>query len=347
VKRIALLLVVVAAGCGGGSSIGSEPDFSEPAAMMLRLSDLPPGFRYGDDRGCNEIGTTEGQNPELDAFLIETRPRTCLGDFSREWGGEPTIVQTALFLFDSDDDARRAWGMRAALFRRFAGIYVTAPRGDGEEIAFDSRGVLRRGAGEAWRDGSLVAVVYEEGLAGQRGREFARDLAEKQRHWIESPSDPSVEDDREIGLEDPAIAIPVYWLGREFRPAGLPELTLDNSEHLRGSGPGSEVRIDYEADGGGVTLELWTLQAWKRFSATRLGRLFSGPSCGPRTEISVPGGRAEICGGPNRWFAHVRYSDLVVAVNMPHATTSAAVPGRGPYNARDGMEAVVKGLRRR
>jgi hypothetical protein len=355
VKLLALMLAAVAAGCGGESSIGSEPDFSEPAAMMLRLSDLPHGFRYGDARGCNEIGTTEGQKPELDKFLIEARPRTCFGDFSREWGGEPAIVRTALFLFDSDDDAGRAWAMRAALFRSFAGIYVTTPHGGGDQIAFDSRGALKRGAGEAWRDGHLVVAIYEEGLAGDPGREFAREIAEKQRHWIDSPSDPTVEDDREIGLEDPAIAIPVYWLGREFRPDGLPDLTLYNSEHLRDSGPGNEVKIDYEADGGGVTLDLWAPEEWRKFRATRLGRLFSTSRCASRSEVLVAGARAEIyggrageCGGePNRWLANVHYRDVVVAVNMPYGTMSAATPGSGPYNSREGMEAVVRGLRRR
>jgi len=355
VKRLALLLAALAAGCGGESPLGSEPNFSEPAAMMLRLSDLPQGFRYGDDRGCNEIGTTEGQKPELDEFLIETRPRTCLGNFSREWGGEPTIVQTALFLFDSDEDASRAWEMRAALLRSFAGIFITTPRGGGEQIAFDSRGVLKRGAGEAWRDGRLVVAVYEEGLAGGPGRVFARDIAEKQRHWIESPSDPSAEDDREIGLEDPAIAIPVYWLGREFQPAGLPGLTLYGSEHLRGSGPGNEVKIDYEADGGGVTLDLWMPEAWERFKTTRLGRLFWRSRCARRSEVSVAGARAEIYGGragdcrgePDHWLATVHYPDVVVAVNMPYGTMSADTPGSGPYNSREGMEAVAKGLRRR
>jgi hypothetical protein len=361
VKRLALLLVLLAAGCGDDASeLGSEPDLAEPAAMMLRLSDLSAGFRYGDDRGCGDAWTTEGDDPELDEFLLDTRPRICIGDFSREWGGEPRTIQTALFVFDSEDDARRAWEVRQTLFENMAGILVTdelGGPGHGAEgqAAFDSKGVNFPGAGEAWRDGRLVVVVYQEGLAGDEGRDFAADLAEKQRSRIESPSDPRGEEDREVGLEDPAIAIPVYWLGREFSPEGLPRLTLYRGDHLRGKPPGNEVTIEYEAADGNVTLDLWKPEAWREFTATPLGKLFWSSPCTRRTEVEVAAGRAEIYGAyagecrgePNRWLAHVHYDELVVAVNMAYGEAAAGVPGRGRYNSREGMEAVVRGLERR
>jgi hypothetical protein len=329
-KRLTLLLVVLAAGCGGESLDSGGPDLSEPEAMMLRLSDLPEGFRYGDEQGCGELGTTDGRDPELDTFVLETRPSACFSDFSREWGGPPARAQTALLLFDSADDARRAWSFRKALFSRFARIFFSTERGMRQGVAFDSRGLLQRGAGEAWRDDRLVVAVYEEGLRGEAGRDFARDLAEKQRDRIESPSDPTEEDDREIGLEDPAIDIPVYWLGRELEPEGLPTLELDRGEHLRGGGAGSEVRVDYRADGGGVTLDLWKPEAWERSKKVL---------CGRRTKLRVEGGRAEIygcTGEPERSFAHVYYGEVVLV----------ATPD-GAYNSRAGVEAVVRGLKRR
>jgi hypothetical protein len=329
-RRLALLLVAVAAGCGGESLESDAPDLSEPEAMMLRLSDLPEGFRYGDEQGCGELGTTDGRDPELDAFVLDTRPLACFSDFSREWGGPPARAQTALLLFESDDDARRAWSFRKALFGRFARIYFSTERGLSYGVAFDSNGLLQRGAGEVWRDERLVVAVYEEGLAGRAGRDFARELAEKQRDRIESPSDPTEEDDREIGLEDPAIDIPVYWLGREFEREGLPKLELDRGEHLRGDGGGSEVRIEYQADGGGVTLDLWKPEAWARSERT---------SCGRRSEVRVEGGRAEVygcTGEPERWLAHVYYGEVVLVARPD-----------GEYNSRAGVEAVVRGLKRR
>lgn len=354
-RRLGLLLVLLAAGCGGESAVSDEPDLSEPEAMMLRLSDLPEGFRYGDDRGCGDIATTEGGVRELDEFLLETRPRWCFAEFSREWGGSPRTVESALFLFDSDDDARRAWELRETLFARMAAIYFTRERGHGDAIAFDSKGEYLRGAGEAWRDGRLVVAVYEEGLSGDDGRDFASDVAERQRHRIESPSNPVREDDREIALEDPAIAIPVYWLGREFEPDGLPTLTLYRGDHLRGDGPGNEVKIDYEADQGTVTLDLWKPDAWTRFKDTRLGKISWSAPCARRTELKVEGGRAEIYGGhskgcdgePDHWLAHVYYDEVVVAVNMAYCYTCGGRSPTDPYNTREGMAAVVRGLKRR
>jgi hypothetical protein len=361
VKRLAILLVLLAAGCGDDASdLGSEPDLAEPAAMMLRLSDLPAGFRYGDDRGCGDAWTTEGDDPELDEFLLDAGPRSCIGDFSREWGGEPRAVQTALLIFDSEDDARHAWEVRQTLFENVAGIRITdelGGPGHGAEgqAAFDSKGINFPGAGEAWRDGRIVVVVYQEGLDGDEGRDFAADLAEKQRSRIESPSDPRREDDREIGLEDPAIAIPVYWLGREFAPEGLPELELYRGDHIRGKDAGQEVKIDYDTKGSSVTLDLWKPEAWRQFTTTRLGRLFWSSPCARRTEFEVAGGRAELYGAyagacrgePNRWLAHVYFDEVVVAVNMAYGEAAADAPGRGRYNSHEGMEAVVRGLRRR
>jgi hypothetical protein len=263
VKLPLALVLVLLAGCGGESPFDDEPDLSEPAGMMLRLSDLPAGFRYGDDGRCGELATTDGDHPELDEFLVEARPRWCVGDFAREWGGPPRNVDTALFVFDSDESATRAWKFRRPLFDNFARIRLTTERTRGDAVAFDSQGLQQFGAGEAWRDGRLVVAVYEEGLAGERGREFARALAAKQRARIESPSDPQEEADREFALEDPALEIPVYWLGRRFAPPGLPELTLERAEYLRASGL-NDVTIDYAGEGGSVTLELWRPEQWRR-----------------------------------------------------------------------------------
>jgi hypothetical protein len=262
VKLLLAAALLLLAGCGGESQIGAEPDLSEPAAMMLRLSDLPAGFRYGDDGGCGDHATTDGHHPKLDEFLFDARPRWCVGDFTREWGGPPRNVSTAVFLFDSDSEAGRAWEFRRPLFDRLARIRLTNERARGETVAFDSEGLQQLGAGEAWHDGRRVVAVYEEGLAGEAGRRFAHTLAVKQRARIESPSSPQEEHDRELALEDPALGIPVYWLGRRFAPPGLPVLTLERAEYVRDA-PGREVEIDYAGEGSRVALHLWRAEEWR------------------------------------------------------------------------------------
>lgn len=299
--RVAAALLVLA-GCGGESRIGDEPDLSEPAAMMLRLSDLPAGYRYGDDGECGELATTDGRHDELDELLVEARPRWCVGDFAREWGGPPRNVSTALFLFDSEEQASRAWRFRRPLFDHFARIRLTTERTRGETVSFESEGLQQFGAGEAWRDGRIVVVVYEEGLAGEAGRDFAGELAAKQRARIESPSHPQEEVDRELALEDPALELPVYWLGRRFAPEGLPVLTLVRADYVRDA-PRNEVEIAYAGDEGGVTLFLWSPEKWSR-AESRL--------------------------------TAVRFDEVVVAVQAT-----------GAYESTEGVNAVVKGLRRR
>jgi hypothetical protein len=355
VRRLLLLgAAVLVAGCGSESpeTGGREPPRLE--AAMLRLADLPAGFHYGDDRGCGEVGTTEGSLPALDDFIIETRPRACFGEFSRAYGAEPGQVLTALFLFESDADAERAWERREQLLGSYNSIFITKERARGEVVEFDSRGLNAPGAGETWRDGRLIVAVYEEGLTGDPGRRFARDLAETQRRRIDSPSEPVAkqEDDREVGLDDPAIAVPVYWLGREFAPERLTPLELYRGDHLGGAGPGNEVKIDYQGERASVTLDLWKPTDWKNFKTTRLGKMIWSSPCARRSDLKAEGGRAEIYGGyskrcegePDHWLAHVYYPEVVVAVNMSYCYMCGGRSSTDPYNSREGMEAVVRGL---
>ena len=267
---------------------------------------------------------------------------------------EPGQVLTALFLFESDADAERAWERREQLLGSYNSIFITRNGPEARSSSSTRAASTTPGAGETWRDGRLIVAVYEEGLTGDPGRSFARDLAEKQRRRIDSPSEPVAkqEDDREVGLEDPAIAVPVYWLGREFAPERLPPLELYRGDHLGGSGPGNEVKIDYQGERASVNLDLWKPADWKTFKTTRLGKMIWSSPCARRSELRVVGGRAEIYGGygqgcegePDHWLAHVYYPEVVVAVNMSYCYMCGGRSSTDPYNSRAGMEAVVRGL---
>jgi hypothetical protein len=142
---------------------------------MLRLGDFPAGYVYGDDRGCGVGGTTEGTQPEVDKFLIETRPSICFGELTRSWGGPSQVVRTALFRFRKDADAERAWELRKPLFDAYVGISLTTEHsGEDDAVAFDSKGLNYPGAGEAWRDGRLVAAGVRGGRERRAGPQVRR-----------------------------------------------------------------------------------------------------------------------------------------------------------------------------
>jgi hypothetical protein len=131
--------------------------------MMLRLADLPKGYRGGDDVGCGQFVSTEGASPDLDTFLSETRPRACTAEFNRAWGDGARSVQSSLLIFESPEAARRGWDLRSGLFRHLGGIFLSEEfdadgRGD-EAVRFESEGLNEAGAGVAWLDGRLLAVV--------------------------------------------------------------------------------------------------------------------------------------------------------------------------------------------
>jgi hypothetical protein len=355
-RIVVFLAVALLAGCGGDS--GSGTGLSDPEEAMLRPADLPAGYVQGDDYGCGPFGSSEGASPRVDDFVRETRPRGCVGEFRSAWR-DRGLVRSALFSFDSEEDASSGWSLRRELFLRFGGVSISeelASDGPGDEaVRFEG---APGGAGVAWRDGRVLAVVYAEGLGREAGRRLAAELARKQERRIHSP-EPVADTDpgREVGLDDPSITVPVYWLGREFAPGDLPRLELYEGVHLVGEdGPGNELKIDYQGEGVGLHLDLWRPAAWERFKMTRLGRMVWDSDCARRSDVQVDGGRAVIYGGysadcpqsePDHWLAHVYLDGVVVTVNMAYCYACAGRSADDPYNSRRGMEAVVRGLRRR
>jgi hypothetical protein len=110
---------------------------------------------------------------------------------------------------------------------------------------------------------------------------------------------PDAERGREVALDDPSLAVPVYWR-REFEPPGLPGLELYEGVHLAGEhGPGNEVKLDYQGEGlrFGVSIDLWQPSTWNRFKATRLGRMVRDSPCARRSDVRLRQGRATIYGG--------------------------------------------------
>jgi hypothetical protein len=375
--------LLIVSGCGNGTADrGDEIGRSDARLITLRLSDLPRGFRIGDDSGCGGLDV-EGASEKLADFVIAERPSGCWTEFNYVWGtaaAVPQLVETSAVIFDATKAAERGFGLRRDLLALTVGLGQIEEEGDApglgqRSIVFSTRNALvagqihRPGVGVVWRWGNLMNIVFEGGLAGEQGREVVLDLARKQQARAEHPTPISQTDtdDRDVSLDQPGLDLPVYWLGREFDPPGkLPPLELGNAVTLTpGGGPGSAIKIDYGAKGAGagVTLDLWGPEAWKRFKGTRLGRMVWSWPCTDAKKLLLPEGRAVIYGGyaeparepcpsahHDRFLAHVYLDAVVVAVNMPYCYSCARRLREGvadPYNSLGGMEAVLKDLRRR
>jgi len=375
------LLPALLLGCGGSSATGAEAAALDPAELTLRLSDLSGGYQRGDDSGCGIGG--ERAPARVAALVASRRPAACAAEFERLYQpagsvtrNPPLIISVAL-VFAAEEGARAGFALGRELIEYLTGA-VRLQKRTGARIGAAARvfsgGALVRGrAGQPasfvlWRSGSVVAIVLVGGLGGEEGRQAALRLARKQQARIENPLPVSAdeEDDREVALDNPAIGIDVYWLGRNFAPGGdLPALTLADTfgPITPGGGPGNVIKIDYRADEPrvlGITLDLWRPAAWKRFLGTRLGRLVWDSPCARVRTVALPKGRAVIYSGYgvepaacssapfDRFLAHVYLAGVVVAVNMPYCYTCAPrFGGSDPYNSAQGMEAIARALERR
>ena len=378
---VCLALLPVLLGCGGSSATGAEAAALDPAELTLRLSDLSGGYQRGDDSGCG-IGV-EGAPPRLAALVVDRRPTACVEEFEqlyrplRSVAGNPPLIKSIALVFADEEGARAGFALGRELVEYTTGARRLQERTNARIGAatrvFSAEALVRGRAGQPasvvlWRSRSVVAIVLAGGVGGEGGRQAALRLARKQQGRIANP-EPIVadeENDREVALDNPAIGIDIYWLGRSFAPGGdLHELTLADTfgPITPGGGPGNVVKIDYGAAQPrerGITLDLWRPAAWKRFLGTRLGRLVWGSPCARARTVALPKGRAVIhsgygvepaaCSGApfDRFLAHVYLPGVVVAVNMPYCYTCAPrFGGSDPYNSLQGMETIVRALERR
>jgi hypothetical protein len=196
-----------------------------------------------------------------------------------------------------------------------------------------------------------------------------------------TPSPAAPYDDLDLApLDDPAVGLPVYWLGQRFEPDDtLPALVLTQvaGPALPGGGPAdSRAALDYAATtsaaSGNIRLQLLRRSDWDNWVArdpasdtfATLYHLFWDSPCAQREEIALADGEAVIyssyqaladpmvttCpGGPfDRFLALVFIADTVVLVNAPIALEdSRPTASSSPYNSLAGMRAIVRGLQPR
>jgi hypothetical protein len=302
VALVAVVLVIVKATSGGGRV--------QPEDIVLRLSDLPAGFKMGDDTACGPLGT-EGMGPQLKALTLQDHPLACYRQFERPHvSGDPgrvELIESTAVIFSSGTRASAALasleGLLQYLGTESAGSATTQVQiGDESrtllvrELNSDEKGILI-----AWRSGPVLSYVRIGGLPSGNPLDYAADLARIQQARVlhPVPASPADTDDRAAALDRPALGVPVYWLGLDAAPSGtLPGLKLARSEGpiARGSGPGHSVQIEYEADPGkvAVILTIWRRDAWDSYLGSQLGDLATAPPCHQPRVIQLADRRIEV-----------------------------------------------------
>jgi len=358
-STLALLL-----GCSGSTERGAQATV-DPQAAVLHAGDLPRGYREGDDTVCGIPSATEGDWPQLESLFWETQPNACAIELQRIWApepGQPGGVTSAAFVFSNAEDAERGYGAQVELLRFTASL--DARRNQDAELGDEAQLVRGDGLNDpatavVWRSGSVVALLAVE----PADEDAALDLARHQQDLIEGGSKPAPPVDAlELELDDPGLAVPVYWLGRTFDPGeGLPPIVL---REIYASGGAS---LDYSAADpnrhGGVSLVLSPPASWQTWRRNPVGRLVWDSPCARKTTVLLASGHAEIFEGygasrplkepcptsePDRVVAHIYLDRVVVTVNMPNCYRCAAAgPDRNPYETVAGMTAVARGLKLR
>jgi hypothetical protein len=196
----------------------------------------------------------------------------------------------------------------------------------------------------------------------------AAELAPLQQAHIRkaNPYTKAERSDAEVGLDDPAIEIPVYWLGRTFRPGGgLPPNRLFQSGYLGealpeepvGMGSAEAPQPPLIVDYRNIRLDTWTPETWHVFADSATAKVITTWKCTQTRTVTIPGGSATIFGGykedyarcpkraPSAFTAWVDVAGVKVVVNSPPA--SDFIETVNPYGSFKGMEAIVGALRER
>lgn len=313
--RLALLaaVLVVAVALAGLVVLSSSDEAPEPVPLeqtLIRLSDLPAGYSIGDDSGCGAL-TPEGRPPALDAILGMNFPPVCSIELQRPHRdqGPHSIVSAAVEL-PSVDTASQVMTVLPELGRRVIGTAIDLESEpydfeDGAAIMeFRDVNTQEEGIVLGWRSGGRINLISVAGDAQPDILTFTRGLADVQqkRAGKAEPLKPQDTDDRTVALDRSDLGVQVYWLGLDFAPAGLTQMTLHEAfgPMPAGSSPGNKVKIDYRrADGdprpdAGIHLAIWLPGDWNAFVGTELGDLSTQPPCGEPQVIQLSDRRIEI-----------------------------------------------------
>jgi len=372
---LALALVLLAA---PPAEAGGEPSGALLTAgeeTVLRLHDLPPGYRIGDDSGCGALSpSTEGETPgpagrRYLRWIATYWPEGCFYEYEQLFrvpnhGPAPPQVEAETTNTPSEAAAARGFELFTALIERrvWRERETVAVSPGTEGVLIRSRDQLvagktgQPGSFILWRYGSLIAVVSAEGGSPRRNDRAVLRFAQIQQSRLEAPTPYTEEeqDDAEVALDDPTIGFPIYWVGSEFAPGhGVPPTALEDA-FTRYGPPGIKTELWYED----FDISSWTEASWKRFAASALGPVNLHARCTSEEPLALPDGSAMVyatfdrrfrrcpTGKPDRFFAIARLGRMVVGVNLSNCLKCR--PGAsGPYGSRQAVVAILRALKMR
>lgn len=381
-KRMLLLAAVLVVGAiavalrQGTSSASRVPE--DPAErMVLRLHDLPLGyflldFSEGAERPfeCEELRPAD-PGPRLKSFVQRFAPQGCLGFYLRAYRipgtASAAVVATGAMDVGSAEAAQTGFELAPNLLaklteERLEEVPPAQTVGDAARLFHWKHAPTyfrnsRLGSFFVWRSGGVLAAVFASAGSLATSDRVVMELAQHQQTHVENPT-PYTKAERnasEIGLDDPALKLPVHWLGRNFDPGhGLPVARLEGGEAAAKpyALPQQKLRLRYSKN---LYLNSWTSKGWKRFLETPASRIMRTWRCTESTELEIPGGHARVFAAqgrdfetcpdrpPKLFFAFAYLGGTVTAVNFVSCPGCEQVP-YGAYNSLRGMKEVVRGL---
>jgi hypothetical protein len=384
--RSLILLVAAAVVLGGTAAAAARTADPNQTQLILRLSDLPPGYlnvalqeEQNDETYCARLTDPEDTPPRLARFVRRYHPRGCIGGYSSLYtvpGQEvaPPLVGTGVMALGSRRAADAGWAVVPVLLGRLLNNRVPrelpAPARIGKATRLFHSKSLTRESGRttsflAWRSGNTIANVMVGADSFAEGDRIAAELARRQQAHIRKPTRYTGAErfDGDVPLDDPALEVPVYWLGLDFKPGhGLPPNRFFDGYALNPYAPTGESSIGTEEAPGSVlglrysnfAVDSWSAQTWPLYLQAPVSSVLTAWHCTQTRTLALPnGGSATIYGGyrrdykrcpdkaPSAFTAWAEIGGVHIVVNAPWSPTDIF---HTPYDSFAGMEAIVRGL---
>jgi hypothetical protein len=262
--------VLVAASAAGAQDGPSGDLVAGSEETALRLHDLPPGYRLGDDGGCGPLGPggEEGEpsgrlGRRLQRWTVRYWPEGCLYQYEQVFkvpnlGPAPPLVEVETLNTPGEKAAREGFNLIAALVRRYEPKTdrgtVGLSAGGIEARHFRNRKFNVRGKGQQpgtvliWHSGKLLSYLEVAGMDPRRNDRAALRFARIQQWRIEHPSPytEAEQDDTEVFLDNPALKFPIFWIGRSYQPPGADPVELEYAYAGNPGPPGVKFELQYD-----------------------------------------------------------------------------------------------------